>query len=102
MPYRFPVVSRSMRPEIFRKLLSMSAIHWLQRLKPPLPVMICSPIWAKIRWTGKQAGEGFEYHLLAIGTLLPILIAGPGRFAIGRYLPLPKVASDEQVVTVLE
>src|SRR5215470_13021947 len=49
MLYRFPVVSRSTRPEMFRKLLSMSAIHWLQRLRPPLPVMICRPIWAKIR-----------------------------------------------------
>src|SRR5215831_5178172 len=52
-----------------------------------------------MNWTGKQAGEGFEYHLLAIGALLPILIAGPGRFAIGRYLPLPKVAGSERVVT---
>jgi len=34
---------------------------------------------------------GFEYCLALIGLLLPILIAGPGRFAIGRILPLPKV-----------
>lgn len=46
-------------------------------------------------------GEGFEYHLLAIGLLLPILIAGPGRLAIGRFLPLPKVAR-ERPVAVLE
>lgn len=39
-----------------------------------------------MNWTGQQAGEGFEYHLLAIGILLPIVIAGPGRFAIGSYL----------------
>ena len=26
--------------------------------------------------------------------LLPILIAGPGKFAIGRFLPLPKSAAD--------
>jgi len=64
--------------------------------------MVHSQFGFFMNWTGKQAGEGFEYHLLAIGTLLPILIAGPGRFAIGRYLPLPKVASDERVVTVLE
>jgi putative oxidoreductase len=55
-----------------------------------------------MNWTGKQAGEGFEYHLLVIGILLPILIAGPGRFAIGRYLPLPKVVGNERVITVLE
>ena len=54
-----------------------------------------------MNWTGQQAGEGFEYHLLAIGILLPILIAGPGRLAIGRFLPLPKVAG-ERPVAVLE
>jgi putative oxidoreductase len=41
-----------------------------------------------MNWMGNQGGEGFEYHLLAIGILLVILIAGPGRYAIGRYLPL--------------
>ena len=64
--------------------------------------MVHSQFGFFMNWTGKQAGEGFEYHLLVIGILLPILIAGPGRFAIGRYLPLPKVAGNERVVTVLE
>jgi len=41
-----------------------------------------------MNWMGNQGGEGFEYHLLAIGILLVILIAGPGRYAIGRFLPL--------------
>ena len=45
-----------------------------------------------MNWTGKQPGEGFEYHLLAIAGLLTILIAGPGRFALARYLPLPRTA----------
>ena len=65
-------------------------------------VMVHSQFGFFMNWTGKQAGEGFEYHLLVIGTLLPILIAGPGRFAIGRYLPLPKVTGKERIVTVLE
>ena len=55
-----------------------------------------------MNWGGNQAGEGFEYHLLAIAALLPIVIAGPGRFAIGRFLPLPKVAGTERPVLVLE
>jgi putative oxidoreductase len=38
-----------------------------------------------MNWTGKQAGEGFEYHLLAIAVLLTIAIAGPGRFVIGAF-----------------
>jgi putative oxidoreductase len=32
---------------------------------------------------------GFEYNLSLIGLSLPILIAGPGKFAIGRFLHLP-------------
>jgi putative oxidoreductase len=55
-----------------------------------------------MNWAGNQAGEGFEYHLLAIGVLLPILIAGPGRFAVGQLLPLPKVAGARRPVAVLE
>jgi len=55
-----------------------------------------------MNWAGNQAGEGFEYHLLAIGALLPMVIAGPGRFAVGRFLPLRKVAGEERPVAVLE
>jgi putative oxidoreductase len=39
-----------------------------------------------MNWTGKQAGEGFEYHLLAIGMAIAILIQGSGRFALDRIL----------------
>jgi putative oxidoreductase len=45
-----------------------------------------------MNWMGNQGGEGFEYHLLAIAILLVILIAGPGRYALARALPLPKFA----------
>lgn len=45
-----------------------------------------------MNWMGSQGGEGFEYHLLAIAILLVILIAGPGRYALARSLPLPKLA----------
>ena len=48
-----------------------------------------------MNWMGNQAGEGFEYHLLAIGILLVILIVGPGRYALGRSLPLPRSAVFE-------
>lgn len=54
--------------------------------------MVHSQFGFFMNWTGQQPGEGFEYHLLAIGLLLVILIAGPGRFSIGKYLPLPKAA----------
>ena len=45
---------------------------------------------------------GFEYNLALIGLLVPILIAGPGRFAVGRFLPLPKSAGTGRPIVVLE
>ena len=36
------------------------------------------------------ANAGFEYNLALIGLLAPILIAGPGRFAVARYMPKSK------------
>jgi len=39
-----------------------------------------------MNWTGAQAGEGYEFHLVAIAALIPILVAGPGRLALGRLL----------------
>jgi putative oxidoreductase len=46
--------------------------------------------------------QGFEYNLALIGLLLPILIAGPGRYAIGRFLPLPKSARTRRPLVFLE
>ncbi|MEP7273050.1 MAG: DoxX family protein [Acidobacteriota bacterium] len=39
-----------------------------------------------MNWSGQQAGEGFEYHLLAIGLGLIVLIKGSGRWSIDRLL----------------
>jgi putative oxidoreductase len=55
-----------------------------------------------MNWYGNKLGEGFEYHLVTIAALLPIMIAGPGRLSIGRFLPLPKISSSQKPVTVLE
>jgi putative oxidoreductase len=49
-----------------------------------------------------QNAGGFEYNLALIGLLLPTLIAGPGQFSIGRFLPLPKVAGSGRPIIVLE
>jgi putative oxidoreductase len=45
---------------------------------------------------------GFEYNLALIGLLLPILLAGPGRYSIGRFLPLPKFKPTDRPVIYLE
>jgi len=39
-----------------------------------------------INWFGRQAGEGFEYHLLIIGTAIALIIAGGGRWSVDRAL----------------
>jgi len=50
----------------------------------------------------KLGEAGFEYNLALIGLLLPTLIAGPGRFSIGRFLPLPKSSRTGRPIVVLE
>jgi putative oxidoreductase len=52
--------------------------------------------------TDTLATAGFEYNLALIGLLLPLLIAGPGKFAMGRLLPLPKSAITGRPILVLE
>ncbi|MBJ6750588.1 DoxX family protein [Geomonas anaerohicana] len=39
-----------------------------------------------MNWTGKQAGEGFEYHVLVVGMALALLIGGGGRWSLDRTL----------------
>lgn len=52
--------------------------------------------------TDQLSNAGFEYCFALIGLLAPILIAGPGRFSIGRYLPLPKSKQTGRPILVLE
>ena len=35
-----------------------------------------------INWSGQQAGEGFEYHLLVLGISLTLLVIGGGKWAV--------------------
>jgi len=39
-----------------------------------------------MNWMGNKKGEGFEFHLIAIGLLLVILVSGPGQLAIAQHL----------------
>ena len=47
------------------------------------------------------ATAGYEYNLALIGLLVPILIAGPGRISIGRFL-FSKSAHTGRPLIVLE
>jgi putative oxidoreductase len=39
-----------------------------------------------MNWFGNQKGEGIEYHLLALGLALVIMIKGSGKFSLDRLL----------------
>ncbi len=39
-----------------------------------------------MNWDGKQAGEGFEYHLLVIAIALALIIKGGGKWSIDRVI----------------
>ena len=39
-----------------------------------------------MNWFGKQAGEGFEYHILALGMALAVLVGGGGRASVDRAI----------------
>jgi putative oxidoreductase len=54
-------------------------------------VTVHAPNGFFMNWTGHKAGEGFEYHLLAITLGLVCLIAGGGRASIDRLLTRGRV-----------
>jgi putative oxidoreductase len=43
-----------------------------------------------MNWTGAQAGEGFEYHLLATGLALIVMVKGAGAYSIDHWLATRK------------
>jgi putative oxidoreductase len=45
-------------------------------------VMVHSQFGFFMNWFGAQSGEGFEYHLLALGLSLVVLVRGGGKWAL--------------------
>lgn len=39
-----------------------------------------------MNWAGKQAGEGFEYHLLAIALAVALMFTGGGKASVDLFL----------------
>ncbi|WP_026842976.1 DoxX family protein [Citrifermentans bremense] len=39
-----------------------------------------------MNWTGKQPGEGFEYHLLVLGMALALIVGGGGKASLDRKI----------------
>jgi len=57
-----------------------------------LVVMIVAPLANGLyvrffmNWTGRNAGEGYEYHLLAIALILTVFVHGAGAVSLDRLL----------------
>ena len=57
-----------------------------------LVVMIIAPFANHLyphffmNWTGRQTGEGYEYHLLAIALIVTILVRGAGALSVDRAI----------------
>ena len=39
-----------------------------------------------MNWFGKQAGEGYEYHLLVLGIAITLTIIGAGRWSVDQQI----------------
>jgi putative oxidoreductase len=48
--------------------------------------MVHLPNGLFMNWSGKQAGEGFEFHILALGMALAVLVGGGGRASVDRAI----------------
>jgi putative oxidoreductase len=51
-------------------LVAIAAVHW--------------PYGFFMNWFGRQTGEGFEYHLLALALAAVVLLQGAGPFSIDQ------------------
>jgi putative oxidoreductase len=49
-----------------------------------------------MNWSGQQAGEGFEYHLLAIGMAIALTILGSGRWSIDSAIQQKKKVYEHE------
>ena len=49
-----------------------------------------------MNWFGAQAGEGFEYHLLALALSLPLVVRGGGAWALDHGLHASLQRTTEQ------
>src|SRR5256886_6510305 len=48
--------------------------------------LVHSKVGFFMNWAGTQKGEGFEYHLLALGLAIALLVKGGGALSVDRAL----------------
>jgi putative oxidoreductase len=51
-----------------------------------------------MNWSGAQAGEGFEFHILALALSLPLMVTGGGAFSVDGWLARRRSASTQPLL----
>jgi putative oxidoreductase len=67
-------------------LLTRLAAFGIGALMVAAIVLVHGKVGFFMNWFGNQKGEGFEYHLLAIGIAVALLITGGGALSVDRAL----------------
>jgi putative oxidoreductase len=49
-------------------------------------VLVNARVGFFMNWLGTQRGEGFEFHILAIGLALVVMVAGAGKLSVDGWL----------------
>lgn len=67
-------------------LLTRPAAIGLTAVMAGAVALVHWPVGFFMDWSGTSAGEGFEYHLLVMGTTIALAVFGAGRFSIDRVI----------------
>jgi len=70
-------------------ILGFATRVWAASMAIMLTGVVATVHWKNgffMNWFGDQAGEGFEYFLLAAGMAVSLVISGAGRFSIDGYI----------------
>jgi putative oxidoreductase len=87
-----PLTILAMTAEVFGALGLFLGLLSRVAASGVLVVMIVAPFANQLyphffmNWQGRQTGEGYEYHLLAIALIVTILVRGGGAFSVDRAI----------------
>jgi putative oxidoreductase len=96
-----PLTVMAMTAEVFGGLGLLVGLLTRVAAAGVLVVMIVAPfangLYVRffMNWQGRNPGEGFEYHLLAIALILVVLVHGAGALSLDRAIHKSRFTSHE-------
>jgi putative oxidoreductase len=87
-----PLTVLAMTAEVFGAIGLFFGLFSRVAASGVLVVMIVAPFANHLypnffmNWQGRQMGEGYEYHLLAIALIVTVLVRGGGAFSLDRLI----------------